>query len=120
VRLLLDAHVSGPRVGARLAADGHDVRPVDQERELEGYSDEMLLALSTSEDRVLVTLDVGDFAQIAQRWAADARSHAGLTLLVGMGHSEFGTILEALGRALAVRPDQAAWHNRVAFTGRSN
>ncbi|MGI8674240.1 MAG: DUF5615 family PIN-like protein [Thermoleophilaceae bacterium] len=100
MRLLLDAHVSGPRVGARLTADGHDVRPADQERELEGYSHEMLLALSTSEDRVLVTTAVGDFARIAQRWAAEARSHTGPILLVGMGHSEFGTILEALGRAL--------------------
>ncbi len=29
VRLLLDAHLSGPRVGRRLEAEGHDVRALD-------------------------------------------------------------------------------------------
>lgn len=118
MRLLLDAHLSGPRVGTRLSADGHDVRPADQERALDGYSDELLLELSMSEDRILATFNARDFARIARERAAEGRSHAGLILLVSMSHHEFGAIIEALRESLAEQPDQAAWHDRVVFAGR--
>jgi Domain of unknown function (DUF5615) len=40
---------------------GHEVRSVDEERELDGWDDEALLALATAEKRVLITFDVKDF-----------------------------------------------------------
>ena len=55
MRLLLDAHVSGPNVGRRLEGNGHDVRALDQEPALKGLDDDDVLALATSEQRILVT-----------------------------------------------------------------
>lgn len=118
MRILLDAHVSGPRIGASLSAEGHGVLAADQERDLEGWSDEELLALAAAEGRILVTFDVGDFARIAQRWAAEGRSHAGVILIVRLGHSEFGTTLDAIRRGLGARPSHEAWRDQVAFVGR--
>jgi hypothetical protein len=51
VRLLLDAHVSGPNVGRRLEQNGHDERALDQEPALEGLDDDDVLALAASERR---------------------------------------------------------------------
>lgn len=39
MRLILDAHVSGPVVGEALEREGHDVFAVDQRLDLEGLSD---------------------------------------------------------------------------------
>ncbi len=118
MRLLLDAHVSGHRIGAALGAEGHDVRAVDQERGLEGWSDERLLTLAESEGRIVVTFDVADFARISQNWAGEGRSHSGLILVTSLDHSEFGAVLRVIGRALASRSDQAAWRNHTVFVGR--
>jgi len=118
VRLLLDAHVSGPRVGRPLAGDGHDVLAVDQDRTLEGMGDEDLLLRAADERRVLVTLDAGDFAALARRWAAADRSHAGLALIVGVETSELGTILRLLRGALAERPQQEDWVDLALFVSR--
>lgn len=87
-------------------------------RELEGVSDEHILALATSERRILVTFNVADFARIAQSWAGEGRSHSGLILVTGLDHSEFGPILEAIGRALASRPDASAWRDYTTFVTR--
>lgn len=118
MRLLLDAHVSGPRVGRALAAEGHDVRAIDQEPALDAIDDEDLLGLAAEEGRVLVTFNVSDFAAIAQRWAAEGRSHAGLVLVVGLRTSEFEPTLRALTSVLACFPDPEGWRDRVAFVRR--
>lgn len=83
MRLLLDAHVSGPRVGKRLEARGHDVRALDQEPALEGLDDEEVLATAASEQRILVTHNIRDFPSILREWAAVQRSHAGVILVYG-------------------------------------
>jgi predicted nuclease of predicted toxin-antitoxin system len=83
LRLLLDAHVSGPRVGKRLEARGHDVRALDQEPALEGLDDEEVLATAASEQRILVTHNIRDFPSILREWAAVQRSHAGVILVYG-------------------------------------
>ncbi|MBA3839918.1 MAG: DUF5615 family PIN-like protein [Thermoleophilaceae bacterium] len=118
MRLLLDAHVSGPRVGRPLAGDGHDVLAVDQDRTLEGKGDEDLLLQAANERRVLVTLDAGDFAALARRWAAAGRSHAGLALIVGIETSELGSILRLVRGALVERPQQENWVDLVLFLSR--
>ena len=96
MRLLLDAHISGPRIAEALRALGHEVRAADEERELDGWADEELLALAGAEERVMVSFDVKDFPDIARRWAEAGRSHAGLAIVVGIDHGEFGTILRTL------------------------
>jgi hypothetical protein len=118
LRLLLDAHVSGPRIAAPLREGGHDVRSVDEERELDGWPDEGLLALATDEERILVTFDVKDFPDIARRWAEIGRRHAGLAIVVGIDHGEFGEILRTLSDLLEERPDQTAWNDYTCFVSR--
>jgi predicted nuclease of predicted toxin-antitoxin system len=115
---MLDAHVSGPRVGRPLADDGHDVLAVDQDRTLEGKDDEDLLRQAADERRILVTFDAGDFAALAREWAAAGRSHAGLALIVGVDTSELGSILRLLRGGLAERPQQEDWVDLALFLSR--
>lgn len=119
MRLFLDAHVSGRRVASALRKAGHDVRAADEERELDGMSDEDLLALATAEARVVVTFDVADFPGIARRWAEDGRAHEGCAIVVGIDHGEFGTIIRVLQRAFEARSDPADWHDYTCFIARS-
>jgi predicted nuclease of predicted toxin-antitoxin system len=109
VRLLLDAHVSGPRVGNRLRENGHDVRALDQERELEGLDDEHVLALATDDERILVTHNVRDFPGILREWAAAQRSHAGLVLVYGIDHSEFELVARGVERWCQLYSDPSRW-----------
>jgi len=118
VRLLLDAHISGPRLATALRERGHDVRAADEERDLDGWADEELLALAAIEGRVMVTFDVKDFPDIARRWAEAGRSHAGLAIVVGIDHGEFGAILSALERLLERRPAGTEWTDYTCFVSR--
>jgi predicted nuclease of predicted toxin-antitoxin system len=119
VRLFLDAHISGRRIAQALRRRHHDVRAADEERQLDGATDEALLGLATDENRILVTFNVADFPDIARRWAEAKRSHAGLIIIVGIDHREFGAILRAIDRCLTIRPDQAAWNDLTLFVSRS-
>jgi hypothetical protein len=118
VRLLLDAHLSPRKLAEPLRGAGHDVLAADEEQRLVGCPDEQLLALATSEHRVLVTADVKDFPVIARVWAEADRQHAGCAILVGIDHGDFGTILRAIERTLATRPDQASWRGYTCFVPR--
>lgn len=118
MRLFLDAHVSGRRIATALR-EQHDVRAADEERQLDGWEDEQLLALATDEGRVMVTFNVGDFARITTEWAAAGRSHAGCLLIVGIDHSEFGLILRVIEHALSTRPEHGSWIGFTAWGTRS-
>lgn len=118
MRLLLDAHPSGARIAEPLRALGHDVRAADEERELDGWPDEALLSLASKEERILVTFDVKDFPDIARRWAEAERPHAGLAIVVGIEHGEFGAILRVLEALLKEHADPGAWSERTYFVSR--
>jgi Domain of unknown function (DUF5615) len=118
VRLLLDAHVSGPNVARRLERKGHDVRALDQEPGLEGLDDDEVLALATTEQRILVTHNVADFPRILREWAAAQRTHAGIIIVYGIDHSEFALITGGIERWLQLRPDQAGWSDFPAILDR--
>jgi hypothetical protein len=120
VRLFLDAHVSGRRVARALRRHGHDVRAADEERALDGMSDEDLLTLAAAESRVLVTFNVADFARIVRRWAEEGRSHAGCAIVVGIDHSQFGTIIRVIDRTTAARPDPDDWRGYTCFVTRAD
>jgi Domain of unknown function (DUF5615) len=118
VRLLLDAHVSGPKVGRSLEESGHDVRALDQEPTLEGLDDDEVLALAAGEERILVTHNVADFPRILREWASAQRAHAGVILVYGIDHSEFALIAPGIERWLEARPDDAAWRDFPAVLDR--
>lgn len=120
MRLLLDAHISGPRLAHALREAGHDVRAADEERALDGWTDERLLGLAAEEGRILVTFDVKDFPVIVRRWAEGGRSHAGCAIVVGIDHGEFGAVLRVVARELAARPDQASWRDYTCFVARGD
>jgi len=119
VRLFLDAHISARRIAAPLRERGHDVRAADEERALDGLTDEELLSLATAEGRICITFDVKDFPVIARRWAEAGRSHCGCAIAVAVDHGEFATIIEMIARELAVRPEQSDWTNLTLFLARA-
>ncbi len=118
MRLFLDAHVSGRRLATALR-EQHDVRAADEERELDAWDDERLLALATQQGRIMVTFNVKDFARITTEWAAAGKSHAGCLLTVGIDHAEFGLTLRVIDHALSTRAQQAAWTDYTAWGVRS-
>jgi hypothetical protein len=118
VKLFLDAHISARRIAAPLREQGHDVRAADEERELDGLTDDELLSIAAAEGRIFVTFDVKDFPVIARRWAEAGRAHAGCAIVVGIDHGEFGAILAAIAHELAARP-QADWIELTLFIARA-
>jgi predicted nuclease of predicted toxin-antitoxin system len=119
VRLLLDAHVSGPRVGALLQEKGHDVRALDQEPELEGLADEDVLALATGEERILVTHNIRDFPEIVRGWMEAQRPHTGVILVYGIDHKELQTIASGIQRWLDLYPEPDDWIDLAAVFDRA-
>ena len=119
MKLFLDAHISGPRIAQTLREAGHDVRAADEERELDGLTDEELLSIAAAEERIFVTFDVKDFPVIARRWAEAGQAHAGCAIVVGIDHSEFGAILETIARELTARPAQTDWNDLTLFLART-
>jgi hypothetical protein len=118
VRLFLDAHISARRIAAPLRDQGHDVRAADEQRELDGLSDERLLEIAVGETRAMITFDVKDLTVIAQRWAEAGRPHAGLGIVVGIDHSDFGSILQVISREISARPEQSDWTDLTLFIAR--
>jgi hypothetical protein len=114
VRVLLDAHVSGRRVGRALRTAGHDVLAVDQDETLSRLPDAEVLALGAKENRVVVIYNVGDFARLAREWAEARRPHAGLILVTDprAGH---GAIRRRLEAVFGAHPGQDEWVDRVEF-----
>lgn len=117
-KLFLDAHISGPRIARALRDTGHDVRAADEERDLDGVTDEELLSIATAEARIFITFDVKDFPVIARRWAEAGQTHAGCAIVVGIDHGEFGVILDAIARELIARPKQSDWRGLTLFISR--
>lgn len=118
MKLFLDAHISRRGVATQLRDRGHDVRSADEERDLDGSSDEQLLSLAADEGRVFITFDVKDFPVIARRWAESGRRHAGCAIVVGIDHGEFGAIVNAIERELRSTPDAGDWIDRTLFIAR--
>ncbi len=103
-----------------MRTQGHDVRAADEERELDGWEDERLLARATAEERIMITFNVRDFARLVSEWAAAGNRHAGCLMIVGIDHAEFGLTLRVIEAALAVRPDPGTWIDYAAWGTRSS
>lgn len=119
MRLLLDAHVSGRRIGVALRTRGHDVLAVSEERDLDGCPDEELMELAGIQQRILVTFDVADFPRICREWLEAGKSHHGCAVVVGIRHHEFGAIVRALEGTFQARPHPRDWRDCLTFVSRS-
>lgn len=112
MRLLLD-EMHAPAVAEALCADGHDVAAVSAMPSLRGSSDEDLLTYAATEQFVVVTENVVDFAAIATRWTTEGRIHAGLIFTSPKRFNRAtlaypGNLIVALAALLVDPPDLAA------------
>lgn len=76
LRLFLDEDVH-TALAAALRKRGHDAVHALEEKRL-GLSDESQLSFATSENRCLVSFNVGDFVRLHNRWVTEGREHAGI------------------------------------------
>jgi Domain of unknown function (DUF5615) len=67
-----------PKISEQLRERGLDAYAIAERADLVGLSDEQVLALGADEDRVVVTLNIADFAALHSEWLALGRSHGGL------------------------------------------
>jgi predicted nuclease of predicted toxin-antitoxin system len=118
VRLLLDAHVSGRKMGDRLNESGHDVRALDREPDLEALDDNAVLELASMDQRVLVTFNVADFPTILREWGIAGRPHAGIILAYGIDHSEFDLVVRGVERWLVIHSKPKDWSDRAVVLSR--
>lgn len=113
MRLLLDAHLSPKRIGAALAADGHDVLCLSTDAALGALDDPEVLKLAAEQERILITRNSRDFAPLLREWAEAGRHYSGSILVWTLRHHEFGKILSRLERLLADRPEAREWVDLV-------
>lgn len=117
-RLLLDANISGRAIGRALRDRGHDIHAIDAEKNLEGLKDENVLELAISENRVLITANVGDFLPLIAALAASSRSHTGCILIPNSFRNEdFGPLISAIDSELKTTPPDS-WTDRVGWARR--
>ncbi len=102
-RLLLDEMLS-PVIAQQLRERGHDAVAVAELPDLRSTPDDELLAHATEDRRVLVTMNIGDFARIDATWKSQGRAHAGLMLVPSaafpQNRSFVGRMVRALDRAI--------------------
>jgi predicted nuclease of predicted toxin-antitoxin system len=100
-RLLLDEMLS-PKIGTGLEDGGHDA--VTTRPDLMAlHDDEPILSAATAEGRIMVTTNIGDFAVLDGRWAAEDRTHAGIVFVTTstfpQDRSFIGSVVNALNAA---------------------
>ena len=119
MRILLDAHISGRTVGKALTENGHNVRAIDSEPELEGLSDPEVLELATAEGRILVTANIRDFEPLLREWAGESHSHTGVILVPSSVRNEaFSALISGVEETLA-DTGQEDWIDRAAWLQRA-
>lgn len=112
---MLDAHISGPKVGRALENLGHDVKPTER---IERVPDDALLEMAAREGRILVTHNARDFLRILEERAPERR-HSGLVLIpYSVRLEDFGTIVRGIQRTLG-DISQEDWINRVEWMRKS-
>lgn len=94
-----------PKVAVQLRQRGHEAFAVTERADLVGTLDEQILALSADEGRIVVTLNIFDFAALHTEWQAEGRSHAGLvyvsTATFPQDRAFLGSLTESLHQASA-------------------
>lgn len=112
--------VSGPRVGARLTAKGHDVRVLDQEPHNAGLADEEVLRLAAREQRIVITHDVNTFPPVLRDFAERSAPHTGAIIPMAIRPHDFDVIVRAIGTWLDRYPQQEQWRDMTVFAARTD
>lgn len=99
-RLLLDEMLA-PRIAEQLGERGVDAVSVSRRADLVHVPDEDVLAFAARERRVLVTLNIGDFAALDAAWRASGRVHAGIVFVAYAAFPPNRGFVGALVRSLA-------------------
>jgi predicted nuclease of predicted toxin-antitoxin system len=116
MRVLLDAHLSGRRIGIPLRKAGHDVLALDDDLTLKQLPDPDVLDLAIEQGRIVVTANIRDFARLARSRLESRQDHPGI-ILIPPGNLAFGVVLRGLARLFADHPDATRWLNRVELLG---
>ena len=100
-RVLLDADVP-PAVALPLQQLGYDVVVAAGDAPLEVLEDAELLREAARQQRVLVTFNIGDFAEAARAFAHAQEDHAGIVLIHSRSYrrTDVGAIARAIDRLL--------------------
>jgi hypothetical protein len=115
VRLMLDAHIWGSKVGLALEELGHNVKATEK---MERIPDEVLLEMAAEEGRVLVTHNVKDFACILQRRPPE-KSHSGFILIPrSVRLNDFGAIISGIHETISGLSDEE-WVDKVEWMRRA-
>jgi hypothetical protein len=111
LKLLLDEQFPLD-IAKHLRERDHDVIAVCERPDLISVEDEALLALSTAEQRALLTNNVRDFVPIATRWVSDGRTHYGLLFVsdrtLKRSRNTIGAYVSALDKFIAAHPAEDA------------
>jgi hypothetical protein len=111
---MLDAHISGSKVGRALEDLGHDVKATER---MERLSDEVLLEMAGGEGRIFVTHNIKDFAQILQRRPPE-KSHSGLVLIPhSIKLNDFGALISGIHET-TYSLSQEEWVDKVEWMRR--
>jgi len=113
VRFLLDAHLSHRKIASPLRKRGHDVRALQEERVFDGLHDDEVLALATSENRIVITRNSRHFGPLTRRWVEEGRSHAGCILIWSYEHDEYAEIIHGVEQVISRLPRQGDWRDIV-------
>jgi len=112
---MLDAHISGSKVGRALQRLGHEVQATEK---LERVPDVVLLEMATEERRILVTHNARDFLWILKERLPE-KSRAGLVLIPpSIKLNDFGAIISGIHRTVSDL-SQEEWVDRVEWMRRA-
>lgn len=110
-----------PRIAEQLGEDLFDVLSVASHPLLVHLPDEEVLSFATVERRILVTLDIGDFAVLDAGWRVSGRIHAAILLVSfaafpqnrGFVGAVVRSIVQAHGDGRLPEPGQTSFLRRV-------
>ncbi len=105
--LLLDEMLSGA-IAEQLRARDIDAVAVVENAELIGTPDEELLVHAATQERVIVTANVADFAAIATDWRAAGRGHAGLVYVTSRAFPQDRSFIGAIVSSLLALHDSGS------------
>lgn len=118
MRLLLDVHVSSRKLGTPLRDRGHDIHALDSDDLNKELDDDRVLELASSEERILLTHNVKDFAPALRRRQESGRHQAGC-ILITFPHTAYGEILTQLDALFAHFPTATDWRDRAVWISRA-